>query len=101
MINYSDFLLRSIREDGLHHGENMVTPFAMGPSPRNAAKTLGRGADRLSSVELEQRLRRGKRLIEVEQDPERRAELEDFWLQLLAAYKEAVDQERRQEEQSA
>ena len=56
----------------------------------------------MSTVQqLEQRLRTGEQMINAEHDLNRRVELEDYWLRLLADYEAAYDAERQQEVQAA
>lgn len=47
--------------------------------------------------QLEQRLRTGEQVIEVEPDPEKREQLIDFWVRLLHRYQQAYDAEHSQE----
>lgn len=55
----------------------------------------------MSSAQLEARLRTGETMITAEPDPNRRQELEDYWLRLLGEYEAAVDAERQQEGRAA
>ena len=50
--------------------------------------------------QLEQRLRTGEQMIQAETDHNRRAELEKYWLQLLADYEAAVDAERQHQQEA-
>lgn len=52
-----------------------------------------------TTQQLEQRLRTGEPMIEAEPDINRRAELERYWLRLLAAYEDAVDAEREHQQE--
>ena len=49
--------------------------------------------------QLEQRLRAGEEMIEAETDLNERHRLENHWLALLEEYMQAVDRERRPDEQ--
>ena len=49
---------------------------------------------RITSAVLADRLRAGKRRIEAETDLNKRAELENYWLELLRRYEMAYDAEQ-------
>ena len=53
-----------------------------------------------TAQQIEQRLRTGEQMIIAETDFNRRAELERYWLRLLAEYEAAVDAEREHQQEA-
>lgn len=54
---------------------------------------------RITSAVLASRLNTGERMIDAETDPNKRQQLEDFWLDLLRQYEVAVDAEREHQQE--